>query len=101
MQLLLNALQMPQSVIQEGTMSPEISPQEHHTEWKTQNEGTASAHDSLGFKDHESAIHDKNVAAVDCLLRVIPCKTGFCPKGYRNAVDYQILKKPEFLQLKR
>ena len=32
MQLLPKALQMPQSVIQVGTTSPEISPQEHHME---------------------------------------------------------------------
>ena len=68
-----------------------IAPQEHHMEWKKQNEGTASAQDSLGFKDHKAAIHDLNMAAVDQLLQAIPCETGFSPKGHCNIVDYQML----------
>ena len=82
-------------------MSPQISPQEHHMEWKKQNEDTASAHDSSGFKDHKAVIHDPNVTAVDHLLWAIPHKMGFSPAGHHKTVDHQTLKKPEFSQWKR
>ena len=91
--LLLKALQRPQFVVQTGTTPPDISPQEHHSEWKKQNKGTASAHNALGFHDHKAAIYDSNVAAVDRFSQAIPCKMGFSPMGYQNIMDCQILKK--------
>ena len=52
---------------------------------------TTLVHNAFRFKDHQAAMHDTNLAAVDRLLWSIRCEADFSPKGHQNIMDYQNL----------
>jgi hypothetical protein len=90
---LLNALRMPDSVRQAGTIPTTITIADHIRGWRQQKERTGSVRTDLRFSDHIAATFHKGMAEIDRLLRQIPYSVGFSPKAYYKVSDFAIIKK--------
>lgn len=94
MRKVIQGLQMPLVVLQEGWISSEISVTEHSAAWRRQKERTASERSLLGFSDHKAAIFHPEMCEMDRLFRQILYCNGFAPQLHLQVTDFQILKQP-------
>jgi hypothetical protein len=93
MRKVIGYLRMPESVIKEGPIDPDISVTEHIAGLNAQKERTASVRSALSFSDHKAAAQHPGLAKSDTLLRRSPYRNGFAPALYKFITDFQILNK--------
>ena len=88
-------------IINKEEETTQIAPEEHHKEWKIQEEETSSANNAMGFKDHKATVYGKNMSKLDRLLWQFPCQVGFTLEGHQKMVDYKTLKKAGMLAIEK
>ena len=89
----LRELQMPDAIREKGPIDINLTEEDNEQAWKRQKGGTASDSSTLAFEHYKTACQDKDLNAVDTLLRDLPTKFGFVPPSWLSVTDVEILKK--------
>jgi hypothetical protein len=87
---LLEALQTPEILIQQGPVTVELLLEEHTQGWKRQKEAMASEPTGLSFSHYKAASQDGMISEVDRFLRNLPYQKGFSPEAWQFITDVEV-----------
>ena len=91
----LRHLKMSPKVLTAEPVSNIITTEQYIDGWKKAKERTACGSTVLNFSHFKAGILRPKIAEFEATMSHIPYSTGYSPRRYRQAIDAELLKKPD------
>lgn len=90
----LEALKIPEAVLLEGAISPDIELEEHTKFWKRARESTQSSMSGLHFGFYKATTKVPKLARAVLDFIRYPFNTGYSPKRFQHSLNVSLQKEP-------
>ena len=88
--MLIQALQVPESIQASTQISKNIPPADWSAAWRKQKGKTSSSKSGIHFGHYKASCLDEAMCALDAMMADIPYSTGYVPNRWKLSVDVMI-----------